>query len=116
MRAQDPQALFDLKARQLSWRLSANLLHFNDGLNVLHFVRTTLDPFQVITWHVGEIPPQWMTDHGRYECFRAGLSIIASSPEVRDELTGKKRTRAEYAALRERKVDYPTATPSWWVE
>jgi len=108
--------LFDLKARRLDWRLSAHLLHFNDGLNVLHFTRTTINPFQVVTWHVGEIPAQWMVDHGRYECFRAGLTIIGSSPEVKDELTltGKARMRA--ARPEEKRADQPSPFPSWWVE
>jgi hypothetical protein len=108
--------LFDLKARQLDWQLGAQMLHFNDGLNVLHFTKTTIQPFQVITWHVGEIPAQWLVDHGRYECFRAGLTIIGSSQDVKDELRPPSRSSKAYRARQEKKADGPLAVPSWWVE
>jgi len=108
--------LFDLKTRQLDWRLSAHFLHFNDGLNVLHFTRTTINPFQVTTWHIGEIPAPWLTDHGRYQCFRAGLTMVAASPEVRDELLPKKGWHPPSARKAADKVDQPSPFPSWWVE
>jgi hypothetical protein len=108
--------LFDLKARQLDYRLSAHFLHFNDGLNVLHFTRTTINPFQVITWHIGEIPPAWMTDHGKYACFRAGLTIVGSSQEVRDELTGSLKTRRAQYEKHLKRAPGPLPYPSWWVE
>ena len=108
--------LFDLKARQLDWRLSAHFLHFNDGLNVLHFTKTTINPFQVITWHIGDIPAQWMVDHGRYNCFRAGLTVIGASQEVRDELSTSAKARTKSARPEERQVDQPSDFPSWWVE
>jgi hypothetical protein len=108
--------LFDLKARQLDWRLSAHLLHFNDGLMVTHFTRTTINPFQVTTWHIDEIPAAVLTDHGRLACFKAALADVANSQEVHDELAPRGGWHRASARKPADKVDQPSPFPSWWVE
>ncbi len=108
--------LFDLQARKLDYTLSAAFLHFNDGLNVVHFVRTTIAPFQVVTHHVAEIPAAWMTDRGKYECFRAGLTIVRDSIEVRDTLAPRGKLGQRNRTSQAYKAPGPLPVPSWWVE
>lgn len=108
--------LFDLKARQLTWRYSAHLLHFNDGLSVTHFTKTTISPFQVITWHVSEIPVSALTETGKYGVFRRAMTEVRDSQEARDVLVGPLPGGRKSRVARSRQSDGAVNYPSWWVE
>jgi hypothetical protein len=85
-RKPDQMPLLEVVRPRLLWTLSASMEHYSDGAETAVFTRKYMEPYQVLSEHIQDIPVGWQLDCGRLSRFQAAVSMVAYGKQVSEIL------------------------------